>query len=396
MAVTGVAAASAADGPEASTAEREQLAHLAQEFEAMFISEMMRGMRQSLLSEEEDQGLGSATMTDTFDAEFGRSMSNAGGLGLARVMIEGLKTQLGDGGAGPAASGTPNSAAAMVAPSTMAPPNATAALGMAAMLAPNPGAAAGAGVATVAPTAAAAPATARATAAPNVVATTGTVPRMGAPRAAFVARPALSAVAPSALPPASTVLTLSAPTSDPSGDAEVDIPASSDGADAPVASPVSAIGASASAGVQFRTLPGPVTSKFGWRSDPFTGRPQFHAGTDIRLAYGHDVQSVAAGRVKSVGEESGYGLTVVIDHGQGLETRYAHLSNASVKAGDVGDSGQVVARSGNSGRSTGPHLHLEARRNGRAVEMAALLKSPGIRADSYADDRTIVRSGHED
>lgn len=284
---------------ESSKAEREQIAHLAQEFEAMFISEMMRGMRQSLLSEEEEgQGFGSETMTDTFDTEFGRSMSNAGGLGLARVMLEGLSKQLG------IASGAAQAAA------------------------------------------------------PSSIPVAAATPRLMANEDALSRSVSSTAAGPAAQAPLADWTGVSA---------------------APV-----------------QTLPGPVTSKFGWRADPFTGRAQFHAGTDIRLAYGHTVESVAAGRVKSVGDQAGYGLTVVIDHGKGLETRYAHLSNASVKAGDLVDSGQVVARSGSSGRSTGPHLHLEARQNGRAVEMAALLKSSGMNADSYADDRSIVRSGHED
>ena len=389
MAVTGVSGASPTDRPEAS-AEREQVAHLAQEFEAMFISEMMRGMRQSLLSEEEDQGLGSATMTDTFDAEFGRSMSNAGGLGLARIMIEGLKKQLGDAGSTPGTPATPNPTAAVMATSISVVPNAASAT------VPMPTT-----MAAYAASAASAAAAISSSNAAQTASTTAAIPTTVTPRAASAARSALSVIAattPSATPASATppLDPVSASTIAPGADGDVDSAASSDGVEATAASPVPAQAAGPSAGVQFRTLPGPVTSKFGWRSDPFTGRPQFHAGTDIRLAYGHDVQSVAAGRVKSVGEQAGYGLTVVIDHGQGLETRYAHLSNASVKAGDVVDSGQVVARSGSSGRSTGPHLHLEARRNGRAVEMAALLKSPGVRADSYADDRTIVRSGHED
>ncbi len=315
---------------ETSKAEREQIAHLAQEFEAMFISEMMRGMRQSLLSEEEEgQGFGSETMTDTFDTEFGRSMSNAGGLGLARVMLEGLSKQLGVAGA----------ATESASPSSIPAPAA-------------------------------------------------------ASRMATFARSAMMSIA---VPGASTSLMPGslADAPDVTGEDALSNPISSRGAAAAGSTPNADV-TDVSASPQARTLPGPVTSKFGWRADPFTGRPQFHAGTDVRLAYGHDVQSVAAGRVKSVDDQAGYGLTVVIDHGKGLETRYAHLSNASVKAGDLVDSGQVVARSGSSGRSTGPHLHLEARQNGRAVEMAALLKSSGMNADSYADDRSIVRSGHED
>jgi murein DD-endopeptidase MepM/ murein hydrolase activator NlpD len=112
---------------------------------------------------------------------------------------------------------------------------------------------------------------------------------------------------------------------------------------------------------------GRVSSGFGWRSDPFNGQVRFHSGTDVKMAYGQDVQSAADGRVSFVGEQSGYGLVVTIDHGNGVETRYGHLSQTAVRPGDQVTSGQVVARSGNSGRSTGPHLHFEVLDHGRAV-----------------------------
>jgi murein DD-endopeptidase MepM/ murein hydrolase activator NlpD len=117
---------------------------------------------------------------------------------------------------------------------------------------------------------------------------------------------------------------------------------------------------------------GRVSSAFGWRADPLNGQTHFHKGTDIALAYGHEVQAAAGGRVAFAGEQAGYGLTVVIDHGAGLETRYAHLSGYSVRAGEAVGSGQVVARSGNSGRSTGPHLHFEVTQGGRAVDPKTL------------------------
>jgi murein DD-endopeptidase MepM/ murein hydrolase activator NlpD len=89
------------------------------------------------------------------------------------------------------------------------------------------------------------------------------------------------------------------------------------------------------------------------------------------MAYGQDVRSAASGRVASVQSMGGYGLTVVVDHGNGLQTRYAHLSAAALKPGDSVESGQVIARSGNSGRSTGPHLHFEVLENGQPVDPAA-------------------------
>jgi murein DD-endopeptidase MepM/ murein hydrolase activator NlpD len=117
------------------------------------------------------------------------------------------------------------------------------------------------------------------------------------------------------------------------------------------------------------TLPdAKVTSSFGWRTDPLNGQQRFHHGTDLRMAYGQDVRSAGGGIVKSVGDAGGYGLMVAIDHGDGLETRYAHLSGVSVRPGETIAAGQVIARSGNSGRSTGPHLHFEVREAGQPVD----------------------------
>lgn len=111
-----------------------------------------------------------------------------------------------------------------------------------------------------------------------------------------------------------------------------------------------------------------VTSAYGWRHDPFTGHARFHAGTDLRAAYGTPVAAVAAGTVTFAGDKGGYGTTVVVDHGNGRETLFAHLSSADVQVGDTVEAGQVIARSGSSGRSTGAHLHVEFREGGRPVD----------------------------
>ncbi|MBL8136888.1 MAG: peptidoglycan DD-metalloendopeptidase family protein [Acidobacteria bacterium] len=116
----------------------------------------------------------------------------------------------------------------------------------------------------------------------------------------------------------------------------------------------------------------PVSSAFGWRSDPFTGRATFHKGVDLAAAYGTEVRAFDGGVVKSAGERSGYGLTVVVDHGDGRETLYAHLSSMAVAPGDPVAAGQPIARSGNSGRATGAHLHFEAREYGRPVDAGRL------------------------
>jgi murein DD-endopeptidase MepM/ murein hydrolase activator NlpD len=113
-----------------------------------------------------------------------------------------------------------------------------------------------------------------------------------------------------------------------------------------------------------------VTSAFGWRADPFTGQARFHAGTDVRAAYGSPVVALAGGTVTFAGERGGYGSTVVIDHGDGRETLLAHLSAIDVHVGDHVRAGQAVGRSGNSGRATGAHLHVEVREAGRPVDPA--------------------------
>lgn len=123
--------------------------------------------------------------------------------------------------------------------------------------------------------------------------------------------------------------------------------------------------------IRNQAAPG-VSSEFGWRTDPIDGRHKFHAGTDLRLAYGQDVRAAAAGSVTFAGEQGGYGTTVVVRHGDGLETRYAHLSSLDVRVGDSVAAGQVIARSGNTGRTTGPHLHFEVRQHGRPVDPEAV------------------------
>jgi murein DD-endopeptidase MepM/ murein hydrolase activator NlpD len=111
-----------------------------------------------------------------------------------------------------------------------------------------------------------------------------------------------------------------------------------------------------------------VTSSFGWRQDPLTGQVKFHKGVDLRAAYGQSVTAVAGGRVVQAGPQGGYGLSVVVEHGSGIRTRYAHLSELSVQQGDVVNQGTQVGKAGQSGRSTGPHLHFEILADGRPVD----------------------------
>jgi murein DD-endopeptidase MepM/ murein hydrolase activator NlpD len=104
---------------------------------------------------------------------------------------------------------------------------------------------------------------------------------------------------------------------------------------------------------------GPVGSGFGFRSDPFSGRAALHTGLDFPADVGTPIQAAAGGMVVSTEPHAAYGNLVEIDHGNGLLTRYAHASKVLVKTGDLVKRGQVVAEVGNSGRSTGPHLHFE-------------------------------------
>jgi murein DD-endopeptidase MepM/ murein hydrolase activator NlpD len=115
---------------------------------------------------------------------------------------------------------------------------------------------------------------------------------------------------------------------------------------------------------------GRVSSHFGWRQDPFTGVPRFHQGIDVAQAYGQDVRAAAAGRVAFAGDQGSYGTTIIIEHPGGRQTRYAHLSATGVRPGDLVDPGQVIGKSGSSGRSTGPHLHYEVLAGGRPVDPA--------------------------
>lgn len=132
---------------------------------------------------------------------------------------------------------------------------------------------------------------------------------------------------------------------------------------------------------------GKVTSDFGWRRDPFTGAAKFHRGIDLRAAYGEDVQSAGDGRVVFSGQQGGYGTTVLIEHGDGTRTRYAHLSVALVEQGDRVASGQAIGRAGRSGRATGTHLHFEViGADGRHLDPALTLARHNVNARSTSGD----------
>lgn len=233
-------------------ANREEIKRLAQQFEAMLTTQMLREMRQSMVDDDEDgkeNGFGAETMTDTADVELGSALSRAGGIGLTSSLLNAFERQI----AGTSQSGSQSA-------------NST-----------DP------------------------------------------------------ATVPHAVEPAT-----------------------------PKPLQVSDV-----------TAPARVSSRFGWRQDPLTGEASFHQGVDIAVAYGHDVKAAADGVVSFAGVQNGYGNTVVVDHQNGRQTRYAHLSQELVQAGDAVTEGQVLGKSGNSGRSTGPHLHFELLVNGQPVDPVA-------------------------
>ena len=114
-----------------------------------------------------------------------------------------------------------------------------------------------------------------------------------------------------------------------------------------------------------RPVAGVISSGFGLRKDPFSDKKKFHKGIDIACPIGTPVKAAAGGKVIFVGSKDGYGKTVVLEHRNGYRTLYAHLSNFKVKEGDVVSQGEAIALSGNTGRSSGPHLHFEVRRQGQ-------------------------------
>lgn len=249
-------------------ATRQQIKRLAQEFEALLLTEMLRDMRKSMLdSDRADGGFGAEAMTDTIDVELGRALSRSGGFGLSQVLMRSLERQILTAGGGPQPAGTESS------PSTD---------------------------------------------------TAGDTDRADTPDTPAIVAP-------------------------PAGDRPE------------TRSETSAV-------EPLRVPSAAVTSAYGWRRDPFTGQTRFHRGIDLAMAYGREVQAAADGRVVFAGDAGGYGNMVVIEHPSGQQTRYAHLSAATVQAGDTIQAGQVVGRVGQSGRATGPHLHFEVVAEGRALD----------------------------
>jgi len=119
----------------------------------------------------------------------------------------------------------------------------------------------------------------------------------------------------------------------------------------------------------------PISSAFGLRRDPFTQQVKFHKGIDLAAPEGMKVIAALPGKVVAVGYVSGYGNTVLLQHDDGIQTRYAHLASINVKAGDAVASQGALGTVGDTGRSTGPHLHFEVIRMGRPVQPILSLRS---------------------
>ena len=157
-------------------------------------------------------------------------------------------------------------------------------------------------------------------------------------------------------------------------------PASTDGSlSAPPAGAAQASGsvtpgrATAARGSLMVPATGPVTSPFGSRTNPITGKSEFHEGIDLGAPYGAPIRAAAAGVVTFAGQMQGYGNIVIVQHPGGMETRYAHQSTMRVTKGQPVAAGEVIGAVGATGEATGPHLHFEVRLGGEPVDPAPYL-----------------------
>lgn len=136
--------------------------------------------------------------------------------------------------------------------------------------------------------------------------------------------------------------------------------------------------------VEEKTIPtgrpvnnGWLTSSYGWRTDPFSGKRTFHSGVDFAGKKGTEVVSVASGLIIWAGRDGGYGKLVAIDHGDGYVTRYAHNSKLTVVAGERVEKGDTIALMGSTGHSTGTHVHFEVLRNGKKINPMKFIRKDG-------------------
>jgi hypothetical protein len=133
-----------------------------------------------------------------------------------------------------------------------------------------------------------------------------------------------------------------------------------------------------------------ISSPFGWRNHPIFGTSRFHTGIDLAYGSGTSIKASRAGKVVSAGSMGGYGNAVIIDHGDGYKTLYAHMSSITVTKGQIVSQGEEVGKVGSTGYSTGPHLHFEIQKNGNAVDPVPLLS---YQPKAQATQSTIITSG---
>jgi murein DD-endopeptidase MepM/ murein hydrolase activator NlpD len=137
-------------------------------------------------------------------------------------------------------------------------------------------------------------------------------------------------------------------------------------------------------------VPGVESSGYGWRDDPFHGRRKFHAGNDYRADRGTPVYAVGAGTVTFAGRHSGYGNSILIDHGGALITRYAHLKKIEIEEGATVTGAERIGQVGATGRATGPHLHFEVRLAGRPVNPSLAMRVGELQRTAPELARTLA------
>ena len=137
-----------------------------------------------------------------------------------------------------------------------------------------------------------------------------------------------------------------------------------------------------------------VSSPFGMRTHPITGRQMMHEGVDAPMKEGADVYAAEKGTVKISGAVGNYGNMIEIDHGNGKTTRYGHLKSMNVAVGDMVERGQKIALAGNTGSSTGPHLHFEERENGRATRPSAEMLATAVRGQMLNDNSVLLAAAN--
>jgi murein DD-endopeptidase MepM/ murein hydrolase activator NlpD len=138
-----------------------------------------------------------------------------------------------------------------------------------------------------------------------------------------------------------------------------------------------------------------VGSAFGYRRDPFTGRAKFHSGVDLKARWGDPVGASQAGTVQFAGWYHGYGNMIIVAHGGGVTTQYAHLSSFDVEAGAHVDRGTIIGRAGSTGRATSPHLHYEVRFDGAPLDPFQPLALDSS-SDYFKQSRPAVDAGHSE